>query len=100
MGKNSKRMVQQYDSEFRAKAIQLAVSSSQPIAATAKQLGIKEATLYQWVSDHKKAFIKHNPKNGTDVYAELTQLRKENARLKEERAILKKAAIYFAQQSQ
>jgi len=32
------------------------------------------------------------------VYAELQRLRKENARLKEEREILKKAAAYFAQQ--
>ena len=97
--KTVKRVIQQYDPEFRIKATQLAISSSEPIAATAKQLGIKEATLYQWVSDHKKAFIKHNPKN-RDVYDELTHLRKEVARLKEERAILKKAAIYFAQQSQ
>jgi transposase len=36
--------------------------------------------------------------NDEHVYEELKRLRKENARLKEEREILKKAAAYFAQQ--
>jgi transposase len=36
--------------------------------------------------------------NDAHLYEELKRLRKDNARLKEEREIVKKAAAYFAQQ--
>lgn len=44
MSKNKK-----YDKLFREQAVQLALSSSQPIAKTAKELGVLEGTLYHWV---------------------------------------------------
>ncbi len=91
-----------YDPEFRQKAIRLALSSSQPISTTAKELGIKETTLYYWVTDSRKKEIpSKDPKdpNVVDVYAEMARLRKENARLREEREILKKAAAFFAKES-
>lgn len=87
-----------YDHAFRDKAVQLAISSSKPFSQTAKDLGIKASTLYQWLHRHQAEFKKPEASN-TDVYAELIQLKKEVARLKEEREILKKAAVYFAQES-
>ena len=65
-----------YPPAFMERAVKLAVESEQPIAQTARDLGVNDEHLYE----------------------ELKRLRKENARLKEERAILKKAAAYFAQQ--
>lgn len=91
-----------YDPEFRSKAIRLALSSSQPISTTAKELGIKETTLYYWIKDNrKKEASSKNPKESAavDVYSEMARLRKENARLREEREILKKAAAFFAKES-
>lgn len=90
---------QRYTAEFINKAVQLALSSPQSIAKTAQELGVKESTLYRWVSQHKKSFLEKNPKQGPEIYEELSALRKENARLKEEREILKKAATFFAKES-
>lgn len=88
------------DKEFKKEAIRLALTSPQPIAKTARDLGIKEATLYSWVSSakDKAAMITDEKGHSTHLLDELNQLRKENARLKEERDILKKAAAFFAKE--
>jgi transposase len=84
-----------YTLEFKQSSAKLAAESDQPIAQTAKDLGIKETTLYGWVS-------KYTPKPKPGIKAkdeaeqELKQLRKEYARLKQERDILKKAMAYLA----
>jgi transposase len=96
MGAKLKR----FDKEFREKAIKLALSSSQPMYQTAKDLGIKEATLYSWVKNKRNADIETHGEEGKNFHDELARLRKENARLKEEREILKKAAAFFAKESQ
>lgn len=84
-----KRVKRNYDQAFRDKAVQLALTSSKPFNETAEDLGIKATTLYQWIHRHETNTDK--PEGfSTDVYAELVRLKKENARLKEEREILKK----------
>ena len=93
-----KRVKKIYDQAFRDKAVQLALSSSKPFSETAESLGIKATTLYQWLRRHQTDTEKPESSK-TDVYAELIRLKKEVARLQEEREILKKAAIYFAQES-
>jgi transposase len=94
-----KRTKVYYDRIFRDKAIKLALNSSQAFNKTAKELGINPATLYQWLKRYQASDAQNTPSK-EDVYAELAQLRKENIRLKEEREILKKAAVYFAQVSE
>ena len=93
-----KRVKKIYDQAFRDKAVQLALSSSKPFSETAESLGIKATTLYQWLRRHQTDTEK-TESSKTDVYAELIRLKKEVARLQEEREILKKAAVYFAQES-
>lgn len=89
-----------FDKEFKAQAIKLALSSSQTITQTAKELGIKETTLYSWVKNRRNADIETHGEEGKNFHDELARLRKENARLKEEREILKKAAAFFVKESQ
>jgi len=90
-----------YDKEFKQESIRLALSCSQPISQTARELGLKESTLYSWVVKDKKARNNDSLKeqNPVDLYEELKKLRQENAKLKEESEILKKAAKYFAKES-
>ncbi len=42
-----------HDKSFKDEAIRLALTSPQPIAKTARDLGIKESLLYSWVSEEK-----------------------------------------------
>lgn len=90
-----------YDKAFKDEAIKLALSSAQSIAKTARDLGIKESSLYCWISEekNKNQIITDEGGNQTNLIEELNRLRKENARLKEEREILKKATAFFAKES-
>jgi transposase len=86
---------QEYTPEFKELAVKRA--SSQGIAAVAKDLGLVEQTLRNWVKAAKKG--KLNPpgaKTVTPEQMELSRLRAENARLRLECEILKKATAYFA----
>ena len=85
------------DKAFRDEAVRLALSSAQPYAKTARDLGIKETSLYTWISKHKSRSEKGPTKKAdVDFLAQIRELQKENLRLKEEREILKKAAKFFA----
>jgi len=88
-----------YTPEFRRDAVQLARSSDQPTAQTARDLGIAEATLYSWVSQAK---IDDGQKEGltSDERTELAQLKRDYRRVKMERDFLKKAAAFFARDSE
>ena len=89
------------DKEFKEESVRLALTSPQSIAKTARDLGIKESTLYSWISSakDKTPIISDDKGNQTNLVAELNRLRKENTRLKEEREILKKAAVFFAKEA-
>ena len=94
----SKPTMKGYSAEFKERAVKLAVESDQPIAQTARDLGVNENTLHTWIGKYHRAVRQEKEVNDEHLYEELKRLRKENARLKEERDILKKAAAYFAQQ--
>lgn len=92
----SKQKMKPYSAEFKERAVKLAIESDRPIAHTARDLGINENTLHTWVSKFHSGGSQPQRVNAEPVYDELKRLKKENARLKEERDILKKAAAYFA----
>ena len=94
----SKPATKSYPAEFKERAVKLAVESDQPIAQTARDLGVNENTLHTWIGKYHRPERQEKQVNAEHLYEELQRLRKENARLKEERAIRKKAAAYFAQQ--
>jgi transposase len=86
-----------YPAEFKERAVKLAVESGQPIAQTARDFGVNENTLHTWIGTYHRAACQEKQGNEGHLYEELHRLRKENARLKEERDILKKAAASCAQ---
>ncbi len=88
-----------YSSEFKQDAVKLAVESEQSVAQTARDLGVNPNSLYTWISKYHQPESPANKGSGDKhPYEELKRLRRENAQLKEERDILKKAA-YFAKNS-
>lgn len=94
----SQSTMKKYPAEFKERAVKLAVESEQPIAQTARDLGVNENTLHTWIGKYHRVERQEKEVHDEHLYEELKHLRKENARLKEERDILKKAAAYFAQQ--
>ena len=91
-----------YSKEFRQEAVKLVLEKKLSWGEAANQLSLPVSTLGNWV----KAF--HEGKLGdigssyrplTEVELELARVKKENATLKLENEILKKAAAYFARES-
>src|SRR3990167_8181931 len=94
------KQVRKYTKEFKQEAVNLALKSPS-ITHTAKELGIPMPTLHTWTQQLTgKANLaegKYIEPNITALVEENRRLQKENAILKEEKEILKKAATYFAQ---
>ena len=86
-----------YPPEFRAEAVRLAKSSGEPIGRIAKDLGISDQTLRNWVAQDD---VDGGRKSGltTDERVRMRELERENRKLREEREILRKAAAFFATQ--
>jgi transposase len=94
----SKPVMKGYPAAFKERAVKLAVESEQPMAQTARDLGVNDNTLHTWIGTYPRLEGQEQQVHDAHLDEELKRLRKENARLQEERAILKKAAAYFAQQ--
>ncbi len=96
----SKRKVTNYTLEFKQSSAKLAAGSEQPVTHTARELGVNATTLHGWVNQYCPTAKSAINTPLEDSQAELKRLRKENTRLKQERDILKKAAAYFASETQ
>jgi transposase len=88
-----------YPPEFRAEAVRLYRESGHSLSVIAKDLGISLETLRSWV---KQAKIDAGEKAGltSEERVELAKLRRENRTLRMERDLLKKAAAFFARESE
>jgi transposase len=87
-----------YSAEFRAEAVQLAETSGQSIRQVALDLGIANVTLGEWIrQSHER--LPGSPL-AADERAELVELRRRVKVLETEREILRKAAAFFAQETE
>ncbi len=87
-----------YPPEFKAEAVRLVRSSDKAVGVLAKDLGVAGQTLRNWV---RQAEIDGGERDGLTQgeREELRQLRREVRTLRQEREILKKAAAFFARES-
>jgi transposase len=85
-----------YSREFKLEAVRLASLGEKPKAQVARDLGIRVNQLRKWRLDFELEDRTGTPKAPVTAEDDLRGLRRENARLREEIELLKKAAIYFA----
>jgi len=98
---SSGRTPKTYTKEFKLEAVQLSNQSDVPVTQTALNLGVPVKTLYRWrfeLADRTEAQA-FPGKGKRPEPSELERLQRENARLRMEREILKKAAAFFANES-
>jgi transposase len=84
--------------EFKISAVQLVNQQGYSIPEAAKSLGIDQGSVRAWVGKFGGEAGPVAPSGEGAVAAELRRLRQENARLRMERDILKKAAAFFARE--
>jgi len=92
MGRTSK-----YSPEFRDEAVKMVIETSRPIAEVARENGINEGTLGNWVNRYRKEHAGDEPALDVSERARLRQVERELREAKMENEFLKKAAAYFAQ---
>ena len=87
-----------YPPEFRLEAVRLVKEGNRKIADVARDLGVSGESIRNWIRQHE---IDNGQREGltTSEREELKQLRREIRVLREEREILKKAAAFFAQET-
>lgn len=90
-----------YTAEFKREAVRLASQPGMSQREAAKQLGIHHNVLAGWMDKFKSGSWseKAGDELKTEQQRELERLRRENASLKTDLEILKKAAAYFAKES-
>ena len=89
-----------YSKEFKINAVKMILQGGRKASEVARDLDIQENMLYLWkrkyLEDYQESFPGKGNLKDRDAY--IRQLERENKRLKDERDILKKAAIFFAQE--
>ena len=88
-----------FTNDYKQEAVNLVLGQGLKVAEAARDLGIRETTLHNWIRKQKAGMLDPaSPK--VQEHEELKRLRKENARLKREKEILEKATAYFAKISE
>lgn len=96
----------QYSSEFKREAVRLMSEGGLSLSAASQQLGVARSVLVKWRRQLQQEDVARH--SGSDSYTafpgqgrlhdeELAQLRRENAALRMERDVLKKALVIFAE---
>ena len=89
-----------FSPQFKAEAVQMVIETGRPTAEVARDLGVHDGTLGNWVN----AYRRENPEPEQALTpverARVNELEDENRRLRMENEFLKKAAAFFARTPQ
>ncbi|MEO6715537.1 MAG: transposase [Mycobacteriales bacterium] len=89
-----------FSPQFKAAAVQMVIETGKPVAEVARDLGVNDGTLGNWVAAWRDA----NPEPATASTpierARVSELEEENRRLRMENEFLKKSAAFFARTPQ
>lgn len=84
--------------EYKEEAAKLVIDTSRPVAEVAREIGVNEQTLRNWVNAYRKAHAGEEPPLSMSEREELRLLKAENRELKLKSEFLGKAAAFFAQE--
>ena len=85
-----------YTPEFREEAVKMVVETSRPIAQVARELGIVEGTLGNWVNAYKREHVSDDPPLTMSDRVRLRETERELRELRQKVTFLEKVAAYFA----
>jgi transposase len=84
-----------FDQDFKEGAVRIVRETGKPVAQVARDLGVNEGTLGNWVNLDRRRRGDGNGVLGEDERAELARLRMENAELAMERDVLKRSVALW-----
>jgi len=87
-----------YTAEFKSEAVKQVIERGHSAKNVAQRLGVSSKSVYDWVAAAQKSGPRRAEDN--EMKSEIVRLRAELRRTTEERDILKKAAAYFARESE
>ena len=85
-----------YSPEFRDEAVRLVIDSGRPIAQVARELRVKDGTLYNWVAKYRDEHPVSETPLSVSERSRLAELERENRQLRLDNEFLGKAAAFFA----
>ena len=89
-----------YDEAFKEQAVKMVTERKRSMLEVSKDLGVPHNTVQYWVRCHRrKARCHDGPASAAELARRVADLERENARLRLEREILKKATALFASPS-
>jgi len=96
----SQRQRKDYTDEFKNDAVRLVTEQGYNCKEVGQRLGINHSNVSRWVREYRKSLeAPQGSGSPQELEGEVKRLRKENKRLLMEREILKKAAAFFASES-
>ena len=87
-----------YDREFREGAVRIVKETGRPIAQVARELGVNEGTLGNWVARDREKRQNTDGLSTGDI-EELKRLRAEVAELRMERDVLKRSVVLWVKEA-
>jgi transposase-like protein len=85
-----------FSPQFKAEAVQMVIETGKPVAAVARDLGIHDGTLGNWVAACQREHPQPDQALSPVERARVKELQDENRRLRMENEFLKRAAAFFA----
>ena len=84
--------------EYKEEAAKMVIEGSLPIASAARELGVNEQTLRNWVNEYRNSHAADEPPLTVSDRARLRELEKEVRELRLEKEFLGNAAAFFARE--
>jgi transposase len=94
-----KSRYQKFDEDFKQGAVQLVFETGKPIAQVARELGISDGTLGNWVAKARQQRDGGDAPLSESERAELARLRKENIELRMQRDVLKRSVALWVDEA-